>query len=478
MHFLRHVRVLASCVIAALAFVSASPAAALVTTASVRPMPTSTGHVLGETLTPPTTASCRADFGLACYVPAQIQRAYNLAPLLERGIDGRGRTIVLVDAFGSPTIRDDLKTFDQAFGLPDPPSFTILQPAGAPPAFPEDPFGLSDRLGWAGETTLDVEYSHVMAPGASIVLVETPVSESEGVQGFPEIVRAENFVIDHGIGDVISQSFGATEQTFPNADAIRDLRGAIVNARRHHVTMLASSGDTGAGGQLPDQSCCFPFPAIIWPAADPLVTALGGTQLNLDAAGNRLSADVVWNDAGADGAGGGRSTVFGRPAFQGGVRRVVGDHRGMPDVSMSSGVDGRVVVFASYPNPLRPSCPGPTAPCPRFTFQAGTSEASPLFAGVVALADQVAGRRLGLLNQRLYEMGADRASGIVDVTSGDNTTIFCTASCGTPQEVDATVPGFAATRGFDLASGWGTIDAARFVPELARRGGDDGRAEE
>ena len=471
MHLLRHVRGFAPCVVAALVFAAASPAVTIASTASVRPMPASTGHVLGESLTPPTTASCVANLGLRCYLPFQIQKAYDVAPLFGRGIDGRGRTIVLVDPFGSPTIRDDLKTFDQAFGLPDPPSFTILQPEGAPPPFPEDPFGLSDRLGWAGETTLDVEYSHVMAPGASIVLVETPVSESEGVQGFPEIVAAENFVIDRGIGDVISQSFGATEQTFPNAGAIRDLRGAVVNASRHRVTVLASAGDTGVGGLLPDQSCCFPFRAIIWPAADPLVTALGGTQLNLDDAGNRLSPDSVWNDAGADGTGGGVSTVFGRPEFQDGVRRVVGNRRGMPDVSMSSGVDGQVVVFASYPNPLRASCPGPTAPCPRFTFQAGLSEASPLFAGVVALADQAAGRRLGFLNPRLYELAADHARGIVDVTTGDNATIFCAAACGTPQEQDSTIPGFEAARGFDLASGWGTIDAARFVPELARADG-------
>lgn len=104
---------------------------------------------------------------------------------------------------------------------------------------------------------------------------------------------------------------------------------------------------------------------------------------------------------------------------------------------------------------------------------AGSSEASPLFAGVVALADQVARHRLGFLNQRLYEMGADLAAGIVDVTTGSNPITFCSANCGTPQEQDITIPGFTATTGFDLASGWGTIDAARFVPELARSGGDD-----
>jgi subtilase family serine protease len=459
---LRQLRVATAGLVGALALTIGSPAAVLVPALAVHPLPSISGREFTDSLTPPTTAQCRASARpFACYAPFQIQAAYDLTPLFERGVDGRGRTIVIVDAFGSPTIQSDLHTFDQVFGLPDPPSFQVIQPAGAVPDFPQDPFGVADRLGWAGETTLDVEWAHVMAPAARILLVETPQSETEGVQGFPEIVRAENFVIDHGLGDVISQSFGATEQTFPNADAIRDLRGANVNARRHHVTMLASSGDDGAAALLADTSCCFPFPAVIWPSSDPLVTSMGGTMLNLDDAGARLSPDVVWS-----GAGGGTSAVFERPAFQNGVRGVVGARRGMPDISMSSAPGGAVITFQSYPSQGR--CGNLTSPCPRFGFAAGTSEASPLFAGVVALADQMAGRRLGFLNQVLYELGRDRARGIVDVTSGNNTHTFCTTAT-----TCTTVQGFSASPGYDLASGWGTIDAARFVPELARSGGDD-----
>jgi subtilase family serine protease len=462
---LRQLRFATVGLVGALAFTIGSPSGTLVSAPAVRPMPGIGGQTIAETLTPPTTAVCRAMFHIACYQPFQLQKAYDLAPLFSRGIDGRGRTIVIVDSFGSPTIQDDLETFDRTFGLPDPPSFQVIQPAGAVPAFPQDPFGVGDRLSWAGETTLDVEWTHVMAPAASIVLVETPASETEGVQGFPEIVKAENFVIDHGIGDVISQSFGATEQTFPNADAIRDLRSAFVNARRHQVTVTASSGDDGAGALKSDTSCCFPFRAVIWPSSDPLVTSTGGTQLNLDDAGNRLSPDIVWNRAG-----GGVSSVFDRPEFQNGVRRVVGHQRGMPDISLSSAVNGAVITFSSYPDPRGPN---PTAPNPRFHLIAGTSEASPLFAGVVALADQVAQHRLGFLNQRLYEMGRDHAAGIIDVTMGSNPITFCNANCGTPQEQDITIPGFTAAPGYDLASGWGTVDAATFVPALARSSGGD-----
>ncbi len=172
---------------------------------------------------PPTTAQCEATAGLACYQPFQIQRAYDMNPLYHAGLTGRGETIVIVDSFGSPTVQSDLATFDAAFGLPAPPSFQIIQPAGAVPPFnPNDP----NQPGWAEETSLDVQWAHTMAPGANILLVETPVAETEGVQGFPQIIEAENYVINHDLGDVITQSFGATEQTFPSPDSIYALRSA------------------------------------------------------------------------------------------------------------------------------------------------------------------------------------------------------------------------------------------------------------
>src|SRR5207245_2509882 len=177
-------------------------------------------------LAPPTTADCRQQIGIACYQPGQIQTAYDLGPLYSQGLDGTGRTIALVDSFGSPTIRQDLAQFDSDFGLPAPPSFKIVQPAGPVPPF--DPNN-STMVGWAFETTLDVEWAHAMAPGASIILAETPVAETEGVTGFPEIMKSEDFLINRDMTDVISQSFGATEQTFAFADLAR-LRATYENA--------------------------------------------------------------------------------------------------------------------------------------------------------------------------------------------------------------------------------------------------------
>jgi len=405
--------------------------------------------------TPFDTASCLQQFSAPCYRPAQIQRAYNLEALYQMGLNGSGRTIVVVDPFGSPTIEHDLQVFDQTFGVPNPPSFKIIQPVAPVPAF--DPTG--DQLGWAKETTLDVEWAHAIAPGANILLVETPTDETEGVEGFPDIVQAENYVIDNDLGDVISQSFGATEPTFTDRDAILGLRSAFVNARAHQVTMLASSGDTGVSGFKSDQSCCYADRVVVWPSSDPLVTSVGGTQLHLDADGNRTEPDTAWNDkcessaACSGAAGGGTSAMFARPAFQDDVTSVVGDRRGTPDITMNASFDSAVVIYYSFVKPESP-----------WHLAGASSEASPLFAGVVAIADQAAGHRLGWLNPRLYRLGA---SGLLDVTTGANAFTYCESACGSPSEVDHTVAGFQAQPGYDLASGLGTVDAARLVHALA-----------
>jgi subtilase family serine protease len=409
-------------------------------------------------------SACEHSLGIACYEPIQLQQAYDLEPLFKAGIVGAGQTIVIVDSFGSPTIGHDLTVFDGTFHLPAPPSFTVIHPAGAVPPYTDS----SDREGWAAETTLDVEWAHVMAPGASILLVETPTSEDEGTSGFPQIVAAELYVIKHHLGGVISQSFGATEQTFPTAQALLALRSAYVDAAEstNNVTVLAASGDSGAADVGPNGSTYYDFPVTSWPDSDPLVTGVGGTQLHLDAKGDRTSPDNVWNDtystattkyiAGAAApnplaSGGGKSIIFERPTYQDNVARIVGQHRGVPDVSMSAACNGAVDSYQSFAGQV----PGWYPAC-------GTSEATPLFAGIVALADQEAGHPLGLINPALYALSASRAAGIVDITKGNNTVSFI------QDRKLMTVTGFPALRGYDLASGVGTIDAAKFVPELVK----------
>src|SRR4051795_9795554 len=284
---------------------------------------------------PPTTQECLQRESIRCYAPAQLARAYNLEPLWRAGWTGAGRTIAIVDSFGFPTVREDLLAFAPAFGYPAP-KLTIVQPAGKPPAFDRTD---SDQLGWAGETTLDVEWAHAVAPGADILLVETPVAETEGITGFPEIVTAETYVLDHDLADVISQSLGATEQTFASKNQLRGQRSAFVAAQAKGVTVLAASGDDGPLAR-DLRLRRLPTRGVGWPASDPLVTGVGGTTLTLDAQGRREAQDAAWGGPGAEGgSGGGLSTVFARPDWQDDVRAQVGTARGIPDISMSADVD-------------------------------------------------------------------------------------------------------------------------------------------
>jgi len=411
---------------------------------------------------PPTTAYCETKYKVACFEPGQVRQAYDLPALYKKGVTGKSATIVIVDSFGSPTITHDLAVFDRQFGYSAPTSFRVITPAGKIP--PYDPNN-GDMVGWAGETTLDVEYAHAIAPGANILLVETPVSETEGVTGFPQIVKAEQYVIDHHLGGVISQSFSATEETFTSAKQLAPLRAAYTDANRNNVTVLAASGDSGAADVGLDEATYYLHPVTSWPDSDPLVTGVGGTQLHSSANGTFTS--TVWNDTydeatnefvfGTAGpnplaGGGGKSVFFGRPVYQNTAKSVVNNSRGVPDIALSGACDGAVDVYQSFagqPAGWYPTC--------------GTSEATPEFAGIVALADQVAHHPIGLINPALYELSAAHAPGIVDVTKGNNTVSF--AQGGRLQ----TVKGFPALPGYDLASGVGTVNARYLVYELASR---------
>lgn len=424
-----------------------SAVAAPAATPHTKVVPAIAGHNLVRAVgTPLTTEQCQTKWKIACYGPLQYRQAYNLNPLYHAGITGKGRTIVIVDSFGSPTIQHDLDVYSKQFGIKSS-KVSVVKWGNVPKWDPKNP----DMTGWAGESTLDVEMAHAMAPDAKIVLVETAVAETEGVTGLPEMMDAEKAMIDRGVGDVITQSFGATENTFPGFDkgdfsSIQKLRYAFKDAAKHGVTVLASSGDGGATDNTADGKGYYTKPVNSWPSSDPLVTSIGGTQLHLDDLGHRLKPESVYNDNGA--GGGGQSHVFKRPAYQNGVRSVVGTQRATPDISMAAAVNGGAWVYSSY---------DPTAV--GWDVSGGTSEASPLFSGIVALADQAAGHRVGNIQDALYALykheGYKRSSGLVDVNDGTNNSY-------------QGVTGYTAVNGYDMATGIGTIDAARFVPALVR----------
>jgi subtilase family serine protease len=389
----------------------------------------------------PTDAECRAlGFG-PCYSPQEIRTAYGLNKLLDAGMVGSGQTIVLIESYGSPTALADLQTFDQDYGLPDPPSLKVLAPLGAVPFDPTD----STQVGWAFETTLDIQWAHAIAPGAAIVVLTSPVAETEGVQGMPEFLALERYALDHHLGKIISQSWGATENTLFDAAGRRvlsDFTQLYERARREHVTVLASSGDSGSSNVGLDGVTVYPFPTVDFPASSPLVTAVGGTSLFLDTAGNYQS-ETVWDEVanGGGAGGGGISQVFQEPGYQQAalpdhVRHQLGHRRGLPDISYNADPYTPILVYVGF---LGPDNAG-------YYFIGGTSEGSPQWAGIVADLDQYAGRPLGFLNAALYSIGGTGHFKQVgrDVTVGNN------AYNG--------VPGYAATRGWDLATGWGTPD--------------------
>ncbi|AHH94316.1 hypothetical protein GCM10010174_22120 [Kutzneria viridogrisea] len=347
----------------------------------------------------------------------RLSQAYNTPALWNQGIVGAGATVATLVSYGDADIKKVIDAYDKANGLP-PADISVIAPSGPVPGCTDPGVDTSTCQGWGGETDLDVMMIHTMAPAAHIVIAATPVAETQGFTGLPEMMHAVDYMTEHRIADVISMSFGTAEDTFPSLDSVKSLDPALERASRAGVTLVASAGDDGAtNGQLtgPD---LFPYRTASWPASDPNVTSLGGTVLHLDADGNRTGPDTLWPRSG-----GGISKTYARPSWQRGVAGVTQSrNRSFPDITME-GIHG-------------------------------TSESAPLFAGVLALAVQAHHGRLGQINPALYTKLGPRAaeSGIVDVTVGDNTY--------------GGVTGYKADKGFDVVSGWGTLDAAKFVPAL------------
>ena len=420
-------RVTLAAALAVAALPIGGPVAAAISVAPLKPLAD-----VGFQPVPLPTSACVAQFQTHCYSPNQLRSAYDLDPLHSKGITGKGRTIVLLEAFGSPTVQHDLDVFDKQFGLPDT-QVEVFKWGTVPPFDPTN----DDQVGWAEETSLDVQAAHTVAPGAKIVVAETAVDQTNDGVGVPEMMSALNHLVNQGGVDTVSMSWGAREAHFPGYDlgdytALTSLRYAFQNAVQHGATLAASSGD---GGGIPNVGG-------FWPASDPLVTAVGGTHLNLDDAGKRQTVDSAWI-----GSGGYRSTVFPRPAYQNGVKSVVGATRGTPDISLDADPDGGLWIYTSFAPAQTGWWPG-----------GGTSQSAPMFAALVTLADQAAGHRFGLIDNDLYRLYAEHARGLVDITVGNTAD-----PAATPEST-----GFDAVPGYDQATGVGTVDAAKFVADLVR----------
>jgi subtilase family serine protease len=276
------------------------------------------------------------------------------------------------------------------------------------------------------------------------------------------MMNAEKYVIEHHLGSVISQSFGAAEESFGSTQSMENLRDAFKAAKTAGVTVLASSGDGGTANTLKQpvpKPQTIPFPTVIWPASDPLVTAVGGTYLctnpvtgtgvdSTDPPAN-CGAFPGQREVGWIAAGGGFSHVFGVPTFQTSLpagSTSISTGRGVPDVGYQASARTGVLVYDTD----EPGGGG-------WFIVGGTSSGAPQWAAIIAIANQLNGGPLGYINPALYTIGSNPAryaADFFDVTTGNN-------GASAPA-----IPGFPATAGWDPVTGLGTPNAARFVPDL------------
>jgi subtilase family serine protease len=416
--------------------------------------------------------------GIPCYLPFEIQASYNY-PSGAAAPTGAGQTIIVVTAYGAPFAADDLATFDYFSGLPDPPSFTVYKQQTPVPGTS----GSGQTYFWQVETDLDVQWAHAMAPGANIVVA---VAKTDDTLNVAQVLRE---VLPMYPGSIVTQSFGADE-TGPASDSAfsSTFSPLYLDVLRRGGTVLASAGDLGASNGTELESLDFPelhiTPSTMaaYPASDPLVLAVGGTEGNPYPDGlltdtGTYGAEQAWNEVVVGpgvlslGAGGGApSQLFDAPPWQ---RSLKTKDRLEPDVSYNAAlVGGALVILSCRPGPgggLSPACVDSSRQ--GYVAVGGTSAGTPQWAAIVALANELRARQvkppLGLVSPVLYEIAKDKqayARDFHDITVGNNALDL------TAFGLDVSQFGFTAAPGYDLATGLGTPNVANLLADLAKRG--------
>jgi subtilase family serine protease len=448
----------------------------------------------------PALPADRLFFGFVhAYSPAEICAAYGVDALHAEGWTGKGQTIVIVDPYGSPNALQDLQTFSVTFGL-SAPSLTIIYPNGQPT------LNTNNKLSSAGETSLDLEWAHAIAPDAKLVLIAANPSETEGVHGFPSMFMGIQYAISNYPGSAISQSFAATEQSFSSAASVQlaSYEATYQQALAAGCTPIAASGDWGTanstkqgGGNYGPATLgsVYPYPTVNWPASSPSVTAVGGTWLQYhwrwdpqtnfaaylglancgcnpvvnqnpvadaflgwDATAGQVEA--VWRDDltdifGINATGGGLSAVFPSPAWQSGLPATLTQGaRAVPDLSWNAASDGGVLVYWTAGG--------------GWDFFSGTSCGAPQIAGLVALVNQmrasVGKGPIGHLAPKLYQLPSSDFNDIVPQTFGSGANAI---TLNNNYRYGFGVPGWPCTVGYDLTTGLGSPKAYSFAHDLA-----------
>jgi subtilase family serine protease len=400
---------------------------------SARPTPVAT-----QSLSPVSVTNiCPAPFNnvSSCLTPHALRVAYGVESLTEKGYTGKGQTVIDIVSFGSPTLAQDMAYYDKQFGLP-PVNLQVIAPLHESEYDPHH-----DKPGWAQETTLDVQIIHAIAPDARIVVLVSPVAETEGTVGLPEFRQLIQYAIDHKLGSVISQSWGASELTLQDQQGQQELQqwnSLFQNATTHlGMTFFSSSGDNGATDYADIQESRIASVATTSFAADsPWVTAVGGTTLVRMGLG---FSETAWSDSG-----GGFSRFYKTPSYQQGmaasVKSQLAGRRGVPDVSADADPATGLDIYQDG----------------FWDLGGGTSASAPTWAGIMAIADQMAGHPLGFINPALYKLAA----------SGSYTQDFHDITQGNNSNPSARVNGYNAVPGWDPVTGLGSPNAAKLIPDL------------
>ncbi|MDX6467225.1 MAG: hypothetical protein QOI27_2265 [Gaiellaceae bacterium] len=405
------------------------------------------------------------------YTPAQVRGAYGLGDVGTARYDGSGQTVAVIDAYASPTIAGDVNTYSTRHGLPAFKANQFSQVV-APGTYRHPESGMKqDPQGWYGEETLDIEAVHSMAPGANVVYVGAP-------NNFQDLDAALNHVVDRGLAQIVTNSYGWSTELLPNG-VVKPYEDILVQAAAEGIGVYFSSGDNG------DETNVMGYRTADWPASSPWVTAVGGTSLGVSASNgyvfetywgtdkSTLTANGWVSNGWLYAGGGGTSRVFGEPSYQVGVADAFAGYFGsngrvLPDVSMVGDPNTGFLV-------------GQTQAFPDGSYYdeyriGGTSLSSPLFAGVMAVADQQAGAPHGFANPALYALNGTPAyrdvvpsktyTGVirVDYVNGVDGSNGLRTSLRTLGDTLT----LTSKRGYDDANGLGTPNGQSFLSALSK----------
>jgi kumamolisin len=402
----------------------------------------------------------------SCYAPHQFRVAYGIQPLLDSGIDGRGVTVTvleppqLLNAQGAQSstvpvaqsssapaapppaaspattdIRKDVAAFDRMFRLPAARIQVVASLAGS-----------ASPWQGSGEEVQDLEVVHTVAPAATLRVVLLPANVLDSAANATADMIAALRLAASGT-DVASIGWNLGEHFFSKAQ-VAQMHSILRGAASHHVTVAASSGDNGAVSESYGGT---PLEEVSLPASDPLALAVGGTTLTANPVTGTYTGETTWNGATSSvsvtpgASGGGFSHRYPRPAYQDGVAGI-STRRGVPDVAGDADqLGGLPVVFAGDSQSAISTAPG-------------TSAATALWAGLMALADQNAHHSLGFVNPAIYRIARSPSyhKAFHDVTTGNNLTLG---------PVNYKYHG---GPGWDPVTGWGSPDARALIPLLAR----------